>query len=137
LDGLDKKVDHTPLQEEEINIKQCLNNRLPQLLQEEEIKWYQGAKVKDLLEWDSNTKYFQLVASGKFRKTRIFQLQHEDMMIEWDQALKEYITTYYKNLFGPPTPSSFSLDEARVDDIEKMPHEENKLLTRSFSMDEV
>jgi hypothetical protein len=77
------------------------------------------------------------VASGKFRKTRIFQLQHEDMMIERDQALKEYITTYYKNLFGPSTPSSFSLDEARVDDIEKMSHEENKLLTKSFSMDEV
>jgi hypothetical protein len=88
LDGLDKKAEHTPLQEEKINIKQCLNNRLAQLLREEEIKWYQRAKIKDLLEGDSNTKYFQLVASGKFRKTRIFQLQHEDMIIEGDQALK-------------------------------------------------
>jgi hypothetical protein len=39
LDGLDKKAEHTPLQAEEINIKQCLNNRLAQLLREEEIKW--------------------------------------------------------------------------------------------------
>jgi hypothetical protein len=58
LDMLDKKVEHTPLQAEEINIKQCLNNRLAHLLREEEIKWYQRVKVKDLLEGDSNTKYF-------------------------------------------------------------------------------
>jgi hypothetical protein len=77
------------------------------------------------------------VASGKFRKTRIFQLQHEDRIIECDQALKEHITSYYKDLFDPPTPSSFSLDESRVDDIEQVSHEENELLTRSFSMDEV
>jgi hypothetical protein len=41
------------------------------------------------LEGDSNTKYFQLVASEKYRKTRIFQLQHGDRIIEGDQALKE------------------------------------------------
>jgi hypothetical protein len=36
------------------------------------MKWYQHAETKDLLKGDSNTKYFQLVASGKYRKTRIF-----------------------------------------------------------------
>jgi hypothetical protein len=77
------------------------------------------------------------VAHGTFRKTRIFQSQHEDRIIEGDQTLKEYIITYYKDLFGPPTPSSFSLDESRVDDIEQVSHEENELLTRSFSMNEV
>jgi hypothetical protein len=58
LDGLDKKAEHTPLQAEEINLKQSLNNRLAQLLRKKEIKWYQRAKVNDLLEDDSNTKYF-------------------------------------------------------------------------------
>jgi hypothetical protein len=90
-----------------------------------------------LLQGDSNTKYFQLVASGKYRKTRIFQLQHEDRKIEGDQALKEYITSYYKDLFGPPKPSSLSLDETRVEDIEQVSHEEIELLTRPFSIDEV
>jgi hypothetical protein len=137
LDGLDKKVEHTPLHAEEINIKQCLNNRLAQLLLEEEIKWYERAKIKNLLEGDFNTKYFQLVASEKYRKTRIFQLQNEDKVIEGDQALKEYITSYYKDLFGPPKPNSFSLDESRIDDIEQVSQEENDLLTRPFTMDEV
>jgi hypothetical protein len=137
LDTLDKKAEHTPLQAEEINIKQCLNNRQAHLLREEEIKWYQRVKTKDLLEGDSNTKYFQLIANGKYRKTRIFQLQHEDTVIEGEQALKEYITSYYKDLFRPPQSSSFSLDESRVEDIVQVPHEENELLIRPFTVDEV
>jgi hypothetical protein len=58
VDILDKKAENIPLQPEELNLKQCLKNRLTQLLREEEIKWYQRAKVKELLEGDSNTKYF-------------------------------------------------------------------------------
>jgi hypothetical protein len=58
VDILDKKAENIPLQPEELNLKQCLKNRLAQLLREEEIKWYQRAKVKELLEGDSNTKYF-------------------------------------------------------------------------------
>jgi hypothetical protein len=58
LDGLDKKAKNIPLQLDELNLKQCLNNRLGHMLHEEEIKWYQWTKVKELLEGDSNTKYF-------------------------------------------------------------------------------
>jgi hypothetical protein len=60
---------------------------LAHLLREEEIKWYQWAMTKDLLEGDSNMKYLHLVANEKYRKTRIFQLQHEDRTIEGDQDL--------------------------------------------------
>ena len=75
LDELGKKAETTPLDGNELNLKHALNNRLAELLREEEVKWYQRAKVKDLLEGDANTKYFQLVASGKHRKTHIFQLE--------------------------------------------------------------
>jgi hypothetical protein len=51
--------------------------------------------------------------------------------------LKEYITSYYKDLFGPPQSSSFSLDESRVEDIEQVSHEENELLFKPFTVDEV
>jgi hypothetical protein len=134
---LDKKAEHTPLHAKEINIKQCLNNQLTHLLREEEIKWYQRVKTKDLLEGGSNTKYFQLIASGKYRKSRIFQLQHEDTLIEGKQALKEYITSYYKDLFRPPKRSSFSLDESRVEDIVQVSQEENDLIIRPFTCDEI
>jgi hypothetical protein len=90
-----------------------------------------------LLEGNSNTKYFQLIANGKYRKTRIFQLQHVDRIIEGDQALKDYITSYYKDLSRPPKRSSFSLDETRVDDIMQVSQEENDLLVGPFSVEEV
>jgi hypothetical protein len=39
-------------------------------LRKEEIRWYEIAKVKTLLEWDDNTRFFHLVA-GKHRKQHI------------------------------------------------------------------
>jgi len=42
-----------------------------------------------------NTKYFHLVANGKNRKTRIFQLEDGDKIIQGDEELKKntlYIT---------------------------------------------
>jgi hypothetical protein len=71
---LDKKADGSILSPQEVDFKQCLQNRLCQLLREEEIKWYQRSKARNLLEGDSNTKYFQLLTNGRHGKTRIFQL---------------------------------------------------------------
>ena len=81
LDLLDKKAESTLLTQEEIDIRWFYRNRLSLLLREEEIKWYQRAKFKDILEGDSNTKYFHLVVNGKHRKTRIFQLQDGDHQV--------------------------------------------------------
>jgi hypothetical protein len=74
LDELDK-VESTPLNQSEF--KRVINDRLATHLREEEIKWYQRAKVKNLLEGDVNMKYFHLVANGKHRKMRIFQLDRK------------------------------------------------------------
>jgi hypothetical protein len=52
-----------------------------------------------MLQGDNNTKYFQLVANGKRRKTRIFKLEQEEGTIEGDGDLKKYITDFYKNSF--------------------------------------
>ncbi|WVZ84217.1 hypothetical protein U9M48_031271 [Paspalum notatum var. saurae] len=63
LDELDKKSEHTQLDYNELNLKHTLHERVTQLLREKEIKWYQRAKVKNLLEGDANTKFFHLVAN--------------------------------------------------------------------------
>lgn len=112
LDTLDKKAEHTILNEFELNVKHVLNDRLAELLREEEIKWYQRAKVKHLLEGDANTKYYHLLANGRHRKTRIFQLQDGNEVITGDAQLKEHITKYFKTLFGPSQTSSIFLDES-------------------------
>jgi len=46
LDALGKKAEHSFLSTREIDVKQCLKNRIAQLLREEEIKWYQREKQR-------------------------------------------------------------------------------------------
>jgi len=79
---LDLKAETQLLNQQELDLKQSLNTRIAQLHREEEIKWFQRAKTKNLLEGDNNTKYFHMVANGKRRKTRIFQLEQEGKVIE-------------------------------------------------------
>lgn len=74
---MDKRAEDVCLSSDELNLKHCLHERLTFLLREKEIKWYRRAKVKVLLERDANTMYFQLVANGKHKKTRIFRLEQD------------------------------------------------------------
>jgi hypothetical protein len=60
------------LSDVEHDLKHVLNERLAELLREEELKWYQGAKVKHLLEGDAYTKYYHLLANGRHRKNSYF-----------------------------------------------------------------
>jgi hypothetical protein len=137
LDELDKKAETVTLSEFELGLKHVLNERLAELLREEELKWYQRAKVKHLLEGDANTKYYHLLANGRHRKTRIFQLEDDNNIISGDAQLKEHITSYYKNLFGPSPDSQIMLDESQSDDIPQVSQLENEYLTDTFSQEEV
>jgi hypothetical protein len=69
---LDKKVETQLLSQEEWDLKKSINNMIAQLLREEEIRWFQRAKTTKILKGDNNTRYFQMIANGKRRKTRIF-----------------------------------------------------------------
>jgi hypothetical protein len=88
---------------------------------------------QELLEGDSNTKYFYLLANGKHRKTRIYQLQDGNKTITGDKELKKYITSYYSSLFGPPQESNFHPDETHKDDIPQITDEENENLIQPFT----
>jgi hypothetical protein len=117
LDELDKRAEAGLLSTQERDLKECLHSRLSQLLREEEIKWYQRSKAKNLLEGDSNTKYFQLLANGRHKKSHIFQLQDGSQNISGDIKLKKYITSYYRGLFRPPQEQAVRLDGSHREDI--------------------
>ena len=102
LENLDKRAELAPLSDQEINYKHYLKERLVLLLREEEIKWYERAKVKTLLEGDDNTRFFHLVANGKHRKQHIYKLENDQGVVIGDDQLKSHITQFYKNLFGTP-----------------------------------
>jgi hypothetical protein len=99
---LDKKAEHSILSPNEQDMLRFLRDRISHLRREEEIAWFQRSKTKNLLEGDDNTQYFHLIANGKHRKTRIFQLEGNNKIIK-EEELKEHITTYYQNLFDPLT----------------------------------
>ena len=56
--------------------------------------------------------------------------------IEGQQNLKEYITNFYKDLFGPPEDNHFSLND-RMDGIPQVSQIENEFLTAPFTEKEV
>jgi hypothetical protein len=71
-------------------------DHLIKLLREEEIKYFQREKVKDVLLRDNNTRYFQMIVNGV-----IFSLERENEEIE-DQAnlktsmvISPYLTNNY------------------------------------------
>ena len=68
---------------------------------------------------------------------KIAQLEQEEGIIVGDENLKNYITEYYKGLFGPHIHNSFSMDETLRYDIPQVSEEENEVLTAPFSEEEV
>ena len=77
------------------------------------------------------------MANGRHRRTKILQLEQDEGIIVGDVNLKNYITEFYKGLFGPHTSNSFSLDETLRHDIPQVSEEENEMLTDPFSEEEV
>ncbi len=136
-DELDKKAEVQILIRHELDLKNYLKNRLAHLSREEEIKWYQRSKTKHLIERDRNTKYYHMIANGKHRKTKIFQLEQEEGLIKGDEDLKKYITKYYENLFGPLEENNFSMVESQKEDIAQVSDLENEMLIKIFTEEEV
>ena len=121
---------------EQINLA-LARDQLTQLLREEEINFFQRAKVKDVMLADNNTRYFHLVANGKHRRKLIFSLDQDEGKIEGQHNLKNYITNFYKELFGPPEESLCTLDSSRFGDIPQVTTEENDFLTSPLTEKEV
>jgi len=76
-------------------------------MEEEESYWQKRSNSTWLLKGDCNTAFFHRVVNGKKRKNTIFSLKHNDQVIEGDGALEDHGTHFYKDLFGPSTPSGF------------------------------
>ena len=134
---LELKAETSLLDTRELESKLEAELRLKELLLEEELKWALRAKVRKVVQGEDNTQFFHMIANGKHRKKRIFQLEQDEGTIVGQENLKVYITNYYKQLFGPPERSFVSLDESRVEDVPQLQTEENEILTAPFTEKEV
>jgi hypothetical protein len=95
--------------------------------------WLQQSKANKLIHGDNNTKYFQLLANGRHRKTRIFQLEQDEGIIVGEDNIKTNITNYYKTLFRELESDHFKLNECLIDDIPQVSDLENEILSDTFS----
>jgi hypothetical protein len=66
-----------------------------------------------------NTRYFHLIANGKHRRKKIFQLEQDEGTIIGQENIKNYISEYYKMLFGPPMVNTCSMEETRNQEYRK------------------
>jgi len=64
-------------------------------------------------------------------------LENDQGVLVGDDRLKNHITNYYKDLFGPPENSDISLMEAQNLDIPQVSPEENDILISPFTESEV
>jgi hypothetical protein len=117
IDRLDLRAEIAPLTDLERKELREANEVLANLRRDEEIKWAQIAKVKHIQEGGNNRKYFHLIANSKHHRKKIFQLDQDEGTIIGQESIKNYITNFYKKLFGPLVLSSFKMDESAIHDI--------------------
>jgi hypothetical protein len=137
IDQLDIKSESNLLTAAERAAKKEAEIQLGKLLRDEESKWAQRAKVRHVQEGGNNTRYFHIMANGRHRKKRIFQLEQDEGTIVGETNLKVFISEYYKKLFGAPEPNFFSMEEAVTSDMPQISSEENNILTAEFNEKEV
>jgi hypothetical protein len=133
IDRIDIKAESVLLSKSERKEKKEVDERLVSLRRSEESKWAQCVKVKYIQEGGDNTKYFHLIANGKHRKKKIFQLEQDKGTIIGEENLKVFISEYYKGLFGAPNTNHFNLMEDRIEDIPQLSSEEKELLSADFT----
>jgi hypothetical protein len=137
IETLDCKAETSPLEENERDILRKARDDLAKLRREEESKWLQRAKVKHIQEGGDNAKYFHLIANGKHRRKKKFQLEQQEGTITGQENLKNYISDYYKSLFGPPPQGSCTMIEDINNYINQISGQENEILIAVFTEEEV
>ena len=78
IQSLDVKAETMVLPAAKLHTKLNAEMRLKELLREEELKWALRAKVRRVVQGDANTQFFHMIANGKHRKKRIFQLEQDE-----------------------------------------------------------
>jgi hypothetical protein len=122
----------------ELNLRKIdINVQLFNLYAEEELMWYQKSHEKWILEGDLNTSYFRRVANGRKRKNTMFSLKDNYVIIEGTCDLISHAAAYYKSLFGPAAGNILDFDANMWKPHEKLTEEDNLVLARPFTLEEV
>ena len=134
LDMIDKNAELRGINAQERIMQKELRRELKEIFKLEEIKWLQRYKDKEIKEGDSNTRYYHAKVNGRRRMNMIVRLEQDEGVIEGEKELIEYITTFYKNLFGQAENSTINLNIQGSAEISPQTQDE---LVKDFSMEEI
>ena len=137
LAELETLEEEAPLPLLSIQRKVEIQCNIMKLLEEEKLYWLKRSHDKWLHEGDNNTEYFHRIANGRKRCSKIVSFKDGDVTIEGTPNLLNHATDFYKTLFGPENNIPFPLTEDLWDGSELVSENDNNLLTRSFSEEEI
>lgn len=96
LDKIDKNAGKFELSAHDREEQKMLRAQLQRLVKQEEMKWLQRYKDREIRDGDNNSKYYHAKANGRKRKKNIFSLNQDEGVIEGEDNLINYITKFYK-----------------------------------------
>ena len=102
------------------------NNRLEEILQEEEEHWKLRSKQLWLEGGDANTKYFHTVASHRSKKNQIHSLEIDNNTSSNLVEIRNHIVSYYKELLGTSGFTYGHLDHSFWNEEDKLTNLEPK-----------
>ena len=94
------KAESSILDHRELEAKVEAEPRLKALLREEELQWALRAKVQKVVQGVDNTQFFHMIANGKHRKKKIFQLEQDEGTIVGQDNLKMHHQLLQTILWG-------------------------------------
>ena len=77
LDDLDKRAEIMGLSAVDRSEQKELRAQLKRVMIQEEMKWLQRYKDKEITDGDGNTRYYHAKVNGRRRKNRITTLEHQ------------------------------------------------------------
>lgn len=133
IDAIDIKIESAGMTNSDREERRVLEQQLSFMIMEEKLKWYQRSKVKEILERDCNTKYYHAKANGR-RKNQIHSLSQEEGKIVGQRELVNYITLFYKELFGHSKENTMNFDMGGASTVSE---EDKARLIQPFSLEEI
>lgn len=103
----------------------------------QETKAWQRSRDRFIKEGDRNTSYFHAIASQRRRKKKIVVLDGPSGPVESTSGMLEGASNFYKNLFGKEDRLNLSIGPNFWDPEELITVEENDLLQKPFSVEEI
>lgn len=135
IEGAQKKLSihhHTGL----IKLEARLRRELDEVLEQEELLWYQKSRVEWIKDGDRNTSFFHLSTVVRRWRNRIVSIKGDDnIWVHNKEEVQNIFVTYFENLFKDDTGSV--THDLPISICSEFPHHHWSTLNRPYTKCEI